>query len=424
MVNVIVCSPELGRWGVDGLKVDDFRTHALPSTRWFDVGTSSETDPHRAGAVAASRALAGPDPRLLVVFCSIRLDPHAVLAGIKEVASGIPLIGCSSGAEIGVEGPGMGAVAVAAFGGSGFTVRTSAATGTRTAPREGGIEVARSAFAGMDGTNQLMLLLTDGLVEDQDEIIGGVYEMLGAGVPLAGGAAGTAVLAEGATANTFHLYDGEVLTDAVVGAAITSDGPFGVAMRHGFREVGEPMVVTRSRTGRIYTLDNRPALHAYLDRLGAPVEAYHDKDAFVAFSRLRPLCVLRRATEEVRFITEHVDLDEGSLMCVGDVPEGGVVWPLDSDPNSTIEAVDRVWPAAVEALGGRPVLGFLVFDCGVRQDILSQAPTGDRVAEEVSLMVRQASDLPFVGFYTWGEIARTRGVNGLHHQSLVVLAVG
>ncbi len=219
-------------------------------------------------------------------------------------------------------------------------------------------------------------------------IIGGVYEMLGAGVPLAGGAAGTALLADGATPNTFHLYDGDVLTDAVVGAAITSDGPFGVAMRHGFREVGEPMVVTRSRMGRIYTLDNRPALHAYLDRLGAPAEAYHDREAFVAFSRLRPLCVLRRATEEVRFVTEHADLDEGSLVCVGDVPEGGVVWPLESDPDSTIEAVDGAWPAAAEALGGRPALGFIAFDCGVRQEMLSQAPTGDRVAEEVSRMAR------------------------------------
>jgi hypothetical protein len=403
---------------------NDFGRYPAPSTRWFGVGISSETDPHRAGAVAATRALTGPDPRLLVVFCSIRLDPYAVLAGIKEVAAGVPLIGCSSGAEIGVDGPGAGFVGVAAFGGSGFTVRTSAATGTRAAPREGGVEVARSAFAGMEGPNQLMLLLTDGLVDDQDDIIDGVYEMLGAGVVLAGGAAGTALLADGANADTFHMYDGEVLTDAVVGAAISSDGPFGVAMRHGFREVGEPMVVTRSRKGRIYTLDNRPAVHAYLDRLGAPAEAYHDREAFVAFSRLRPLCVLGRATEEVRFITDLADLAEGSLVCVGDVPEGGMVWPLDSDADSTIEAVDRAWPAAVDALGGRPALGFLAFDCGIRQDILAQTPTGDRVAEEVSRMVRQAGDLPFIGFYTWGEIARTRGVNGLHHQSLVVLAVG
>jgi len=26
--------------------------------------------------------------------------------------------------------------------------------------------------------------------------------------------------------------------------------------------------------------------------------------------------------------------------------------------------------------------------------------------------------------YTWGEIARTKGINGFHNQTLVVLAVG
>ena len=36
----------------------------------------------------------------------------------------------------------------------------------------------------------------------------------------------------------------------------------------------------------------------------------------------------------------------------------------------------------------------------------------------------QAGGTPLAGFYTWGEIARTRGINGFHNQTLVVLAVG
>jgi hypothetical protein len=39
-------------------------------------------------------------------------------------------------------------------------------------------------------------------------------------------------------------------------------------------------------------------------------------------------------------------------------------------------------------------------------------------------MTSQTGRLPLAGFYTWGEIARTRGINGYHHQTLVVLAVG
>jgi hypothetical protein len=35
-----------------------------------------------------------------------------------------------------------------------------------------------------------------------------------------------------------------------------------------------------------------------------------------------------------------------------------------------------------------------------------------------------ADGAPLSGFYTWGEIARTRGITGYHNQTLAVLAVG
>jgi hypothetical protein len=44
--------------------------------------------------------------------------------------------------------------------------------------------------------------------------------------------------------------------------------------------------------------------------------------------------------------------------------------------------------------------------------------------EEVARMVDQADGTPLAGLYTWGEIARLRGINGFHNQTLVVLAVG
>jgi hypothetical protein len=34
-----------------------------------------------------------------------------------------------------------------------------------------------------------------------------------------------------------------------------------------------------------------------------------------------------------------------------------------------------------------------------------------------------ASGAPVAGFYTYGEIARTRGISGFHNQTLVVLAL-
>jgi hypothetical protein len=39
-------------------------------------------------------------------------------------------------------------------------------------------------------------------------------------------------------------------------------------------------------------------------------------------------------------------------------------------------------------------------------------------------MVDNTRPAPLAGLYTWGEIARTKGINGFHNQTLVVLAVG
>jgi hypothetical protein len=87
---------------------------------------------------------------------------------------------------------------------------------------------------------------------------------VGAGVPLVGGSAGDDLK----MTRTFQLYDDQVLTDAVVAAGIASDAPLGIGVRHGWRRVGEPMLVTGSGGNRVYTLDDRPALDVYLKQLG------------------------------------------------------------------------------------------------------------------------------------------------------------
>jgi hypothetical protein len=62
----------------------------------------------------------------------------------------------------------------------------------------------------------------------------------------------------------------------------------------------------------------------------------------------------------------------------------------------------------------------VAFDCIARKGVLG--PHG--VAEEVALISEVGGGAPVAGFYTYGEIARTHGMNGFHNQTLVVLALG
>jgi hypothetical protein len=390
------------------------RETATVTRRWLAVGSSTDPDSRRAGTAAATAALTGADPRLLVVFCTTDLDPAEVLAAINEVSGGVPLVGCSmvGGFASDAESP---SVVVTAFGGPGFTVSTCVGTDLASRHREAGAEVAGCVAALAEPPHVALLMLTDGLAGHQEEIISGAYEVVGASVPLIGGAA-----SPGPDSPTFLLHGDQVLRDAAVGAAIGSDAPFGVGVRHGWRKVGEPMIVTRAESGVVYELDGKPALTTYLARYDAPAETYTDPSAFNLFARSRPVGVRRRSGEEARNVGSPDHLAAGWLTSSGEIPEGGLVWLMEGDADSVLEATDGACQAAVEALGGSRPVGFLVFDCVSRCELLDE----DGRAEELRRLVDQAGGVPLAGFYSWSEIARVRGINGLHHQTLVVLAVG
>ena len=65
-------------------------------------------------------------------------------------------------------------------------------------------------------------------------------------------------------------------------------------------------------------------------------------------------------------------------------------------------------------------MGLLLFDCVSRRSVFSE----ERVQEETDLIAQCSGGIPMAGFYTYGEIARTRGSGGFHNQTLVTLAIG
>jgi hypothetical protein len=388
---------------------------AMPPERWIRVGQASEVDARQAGAEAARQALQHEDAKLLIVFCSESYDLQELLLGINEQSGDVPLVGCSTAGEIATSGAGDASVVVAALGGEGFSVATAAATGSSERLREAGAEAA-SCFERVDGkAHRVLMMLTDGLAGDQTEIVRGAYGVVGAGVPLVGGCAGDDLKMKA----TFQLHGHEVLQDSVVAAALASDAPLGIGVRHGWQRVGESMLVTESANNRVYKIDEQPALDVYLDRLSAPEGARSDPAAFTGFAQTHPLGLTSRSGEgQVRFIGE-ANFEDRSLGCIAEVPQGAVAWFMEGDRESVLAATDGACTDALNALEGRPPLGMIAFDCIARRGVLGE----EGIAAEVERVASNGDGAPVAGFYTYGEIARTRGVTGFHNQTLVVLAV-
>jgi hypothetical protein len=383
-------------------------------SRWIGVGRSSDPDPARAGHEAAQAALEGEDPKLLIVFCSSSYDTPALVEAIGSAAPDVAMVGCSTAGEIATSGPGESSVVVTALGGDGFSVSTEVARDAPADLRAAGAHAASCIEALEPREHRALLLLTDGLAGDQTLIVRGAYSVVGAQVPLVGGCAGDDLK----MAHTEQLHGGEVLSGAVVAAAIGSDAPLGIGVRHGWQRVGEPMVVTRSADNRVYELEGRPALDVYFERLDAPEEARRDAGAFVRFAQVHPLGLASRSEEHVRFIGD-ADFTGRSLGCIAEVPQGSLAWLMEGDDASVLEATDAACADALAALDGNPPLGLLAFDCIARRGVLGD----DGIRSEVERVTARGGGAPVAGFYTYGEIARTRGINGFHNQTLVVLAL-
>jgi hypothetical protein len=218
---------------------------------------------------------------------------------------------------------------------------------------------------------------------------------------------------------TFQICGTDVFSNGVVAACIGSDAPISIGIDHGWSSTGEPMVVTDSANCRVRELDDTPALDAYLDRQSAPAEVYDDRVALQQYLLSRPLGVQRRSGVEVRNMSTKVDLDGRTIGGGGDLSLGALTFAMEGDEESVLSASTRACRAAIDQLGDAPAIGMLTFSCAACRAVLGEEGT----AEEAARVAEQAGGIPFAGFHTYGEIARTKGINGFHNQTMVVLAL-
>jgi hypothetical protein len=383
--------------------------------RWFGVGRSQAADPAKAGAEACREALGGRRAGLLVVFASLTHATREMAEAVHAEAGGdVLMIGCSTSGEFTTDGRSAGVV-VNALGGYDVSVR--AVPHDSVDLYEAGVQAA-SCLDDLDAEHKVVLLLGDGRSSDQQEMVRGAYTVSGALVPLVGGCAGDNVTQTG----TFHFFsDGtevRVLPNAVLGAALGAPVPFGIGAAHGWRRVGEPMVVSRSENGILHELDGEPALDVYLRRTGGTAELATDPDRFLQFATVRPLGLARRTGEDIRVIFQ-ADPQTRSIFGLADTPEGAMVWLMEADTESLVGAAPAAASAAIAGLDSEP-LGLLVFDCCVRSIALG----GDGTDLAASRLRDAVKPTPYGGFYSNGEIVRKTQAKGMHHLTVVALAFG
>lgn len=376
------------------------------------VGTSSEFDSALAAQQAVDAALEGEAAALVMVFVAPFHDMHAVAVAANAAARGAPLVGCSTSGEIGEGVAGSGRIVAIAIGGDGLTIRTAIGH-AGIGPEEAGAAAAQG-LVGLEARHKALVLLSDGMMGHHAAVVRGAYLVGGAAVKLVGGCAGDELALKG----TWQIHGAEAHTGAVVGAAIGSEGPFGIGVGHGWKRSGQPMVVTESDGQRIFRLDDQPALDRYLAEAGGEIDLHVDGDEWPFVMLQRPLGLPRPGGDEVRAVL-GADPVERSLICA-DVPQGAIISMMKGDVDTVIRGTVDACVDALAGLGGVEPVGVVAFDCAGRRSVLGH----DGLPTEMAVIAEHLGRVPVGGFYTYGEVARKTGSRGVHSATLVLFALG
>lgn len=390
-----------------------WRRFSADGSRWFGVSTL-DRDKADDGRLEAAAAEMADGAALVVGFVGSDRFSESAVAAMRRGCGSVPLIGCSSSGLVESPGDLAGAVQLVAFGGPGFAASTAIQPYTPGGCREAGSLVTATASGARAGDHEALVLLCDGLEGDVADVIRGAYSTAGAGVPIVGGCAGDDLAME----RTWQFCADTICHGGVAAARLSSNSPIGIGVDHGWTPLGEPMVVTGSSGTSVETLDDRPAMDMYLATVGGEAHV-SDSAAFARFAQTRPLGLCEQDSGQIRFVTGG-DHQRRTLNFLVHIPEGQLVWVMNGNRASVLEATRKAAAEAVAKLDGHEPLGVVAFDCVARRSVIGDDSLRDE-AHALSETLRR--DVPYGGFYTYGEIARTGGALGLHHQTMVVLAV-
>ncbi len=383
------------------------------------VGRSNNKNSFEAGQEACREALeeVGGGSDLFIVFSSVAFDQEKMLEGVSSIAEDAMVVGCSDSGEIISEGELAYSenVVVMAYKLDGQSVFSAKGEGADKNSFKAGKEMAKNLKK--KGDPSLLIVLTDGLPENGADIVRGIQDVLGDDFPIMGGAAGDDFKFE----KTFQYYGGEVLTGTVVGIGIKTDIAFGRGVKHGWKPIGVPMEVTKAEGAVLKEVDGKPALTIYEDYFGKKAEELIE-EPIAKMAYTYPLGMSVEGKEEFLIRDVVVANKNKEITVAAEIPEGTEIRLMLGDRKRAVTAARQATENALEELDGEPKAA-LVFNCMARNKLL-----GRNKAEEIEAIQKVlGKDVPFIGFYTYGEIAplkKGEDKSVWHNETMTLLVLG
>ena len=394
------------------------------------VGESKDTDSFKAGVEAARRALAQASVAkcdLVLLFATVDHDQARVLEGVRSITADAPLSGCSAEGVITQTGPaGEGVFTQAGWvkGESAATVMVLASDSMRfftccshdlkADSRRSGEEVGKKLQELQGERPRLLLMFPDGLSVNTAAFYAGIEATLQEPLPFCGGAASDNM----SYTQTFQYFNDRVLSDSASCVAFCGDVDFAIGVNHGCLPIGLDKTVTRAEKNCLYEIEGEPAWDFFKPYLAEGIEDLTVEAAGV-------ICLGERLPEEaVSEYNEYIirlplgQNEDGSLLLSTEIKTGSSVRMTRRDPDAISLGAKQLAEKIKRELGGKKPAAVFQFDCAARGKTLFGPEVKEKGVDAIQDVL--GKDIPWVGFYTYGELAPIGGKNYAHTATVAL----
>ncbi|MCC6808395.1 MAG: FIST C-terminal domain-containing protein [Deltaproteobacteria bacterium] len=367
------------------------------------IATSGSKDSAAAEAALAGdlkKALQGKRPSVILLFATS--EHAAAFSGMAErlgrAFDGVPVVGGSTTGISSRHGESADEPAIGALAVCGITADSFLAPDLTHHSLDIGRRLGQS-FAATPSVGKLLLLMPDSYVGSFEPLIRALTSCYGPH-PLVGGAPSEKGLGRtfqwGPTASDRDKT--RAISGGLSGVFLSGEFDTLITVAQGCSPVGAPLTVTEATGNVVISLDNKPALEAFISRLPGPLKG----DLPRAMSS-----VLFAIDTGEGMLTRHVialEADSQGLVFGEPIAEGTKVRLAIRDAVSARDDMKRELEALKTKVAGRRII------CGVYFTCSSRGPSLYGMRDiDTSYIDGALGNFPWIGMETSAEIAQLGG---------------
>jgi hypothetical protein len=388
------------------------------------VGMSHHHNPKQAGKEAVEQAMRTGDirtPDFVFMFASVGYNQQVLIDTVNQASGGAPLSGCSGEGiiSLGEADESNFSVATMVIQSDELVFKNAYATSLKQNSGLCGEKIARDLITCINNETIGMFVFADGLTLNFDRFKNALEGNLKLDrfIPMFGGAAGD----NWEMKRTYQYCNSRVISDGAVCTLMSGKAQITWLVSHGCVPIGAEHEITRCEGNTIYEIDSMPVLEVFKE--------YLDEEEVNNWSRaVVNLCLGFKAPATMEGYDEYLirfmptrDDAKGFITISTEAENGTKFWMTRRDQEKIANGMRNAASHIKGAIGDRRIKMVFHFDCAGRGKVVFRDQQKNQLLKE--LQEKVGSSIPWIGFYTYGEIGPVGKQNHFHNYTAIISAV-